>query len=86
MLQRKSLLKRMQNDKKLREGKDVEIVDYQPQYKEIFKQLNEEWITTWFKMEEATINRLTILKNIYLIKAGIYCLRYIKVNPLEPVP
>jgi GNAT superfamily N-acetyltransferase len=32
---------------------DVVIVGYQPAYRDAFKQLNVEWITTWFKMEEA---------------------------------
>ena len=53
LLGQKSLLKRVQEEKKLRESKAVEIVGYQPEYRDAFKQLNVEWITTWFKMEEA---------------------------------
>jgi GNAT superfamily N-acetyltransferase/DNA-binding MarR family transcriptional regulator len=53
LLERKSLLKRVLDEKKLRESKDIKIVDYQRQYNAAFKQLNVEWITTWFKMEEA---------------------------------
>jgi N-acetylglutamate synthase-like GNAT family acetyltransferase len=48
----------------------VEIVDYQPQYKEIFKQLNEEWITTWFKMEEADYKSLDHPEEYILDKGG----------------
>lgn len=51
LLEQKSLLKRVQEEKKLRESAGVDIVDYNPSYAKAFKQLNEEWITTWFKME-----------------------------------
>ena len=52
LLEQKSLLRRVQEEKKLRESAGVDIVDYEPRYARAFKQLNEEWITTWFKMEE----------------------------------
>lgn len=32
---------------------DVTIVDYQPQYAEAFRRLNEEWIASYFEIEEA---------------------------------
>jgi DNA-binding MarR family transcriptional regulator/GNAT superfamily N-acetyltransferase len=53
LLNQKSLLRRVQEQKKLRESRDVQIVDYQPAYKEAFKKLNEEWISKYFKMEAA---------------------------------
>ena len=53
LLGQKSLLKRVQEEKKLRESKDIRIVDYRAAYRAAFKQLNVEWITTWFKMEDA---------------------------------
>ena len=53
LLNQKSLLRRVQEQKKLRESQDVQIVDYTPAYQEAFKQLNEEWISKYFKMEEA---------------------------------
>ena len=52
LLEQKSLLRRVQEEKKRRESAGVDIVDYEPRYARAFKQLNEEWITTWFKMEE----------------------------------
>lgn len=52
LLEQKSLLKRVQEEKKLRESDDVQIVDFEPRYAKAFHDLNEEWITTWFKMEE----------------------------------
>ncbi|MES2206898.1 MAG: GNAT family N-acetyltransferase [Pseudomonadota bacterium] len=32
---------------------DIQIVEYEAKYQTSFKKLNEEWITQWFKMEEA---------------------------------
>ena len=73
LLSEKSLLKRVQDEKKLRESKAVEIVSYQPKYKSAFKQLNEEWITTWFKMEEADYKILDHPEE-YVIDGGGYIL------------
>src|SRR5689334_8495846 len=53
LLNQKSLLRRVQEQKKLRESQDVQIVDYKPAYLEAFKRLNEEWISKYFKMEMA---------------------------------
>jgi DNA-binding MarR family transcriptional regulator len=52
LLEQKSLLRRVEEEKKKREGGEVTIVDYQPEHRKAFKQLNEEWITQHFKMEE----------------------------------
>jgi GNAT superfamily N-acetyltransferase/predicted transcriptional regulator len=73
LLSGKSLLKRVLDEKKLRESKAVEIVDYQPKYQSAFKQLNEEWITNWFKMEEADYKILDRPKE-YVIDTGGYIL------------
>ncbi|HJP63178.1 MAG TPA: helix-turn-helix domain-containing GNAT family N-acetyltransferase [Mucilaginibacter sp.] len=53
LLEQKSLLRRVQEEKKKREGGKVEIIDYTPEHKQAFKQLNEEWITQYFRMEES---------------------------------
>lgn len=53
LLTEKSLLKRVKEERKMRESKNVRIIPYEPQYKDIFRQLNEDWITTYFEMEEA---------------------------------
>jgi len=70
LLGQKSLLERVRHEKKLRESKEVEIVDYLPQYKEDFRKLNEEWITTWFKMEEADYRSLDHPEEYILDKGG----------------
>ncbi|PTR01066.1 MarR family transcriptional regulator with acetyltransferase activity [Mucilaginibacter yixingensis] len=53
LLEQKSLLKRVQDQKKRREEQKVEIIDYRPEYKADFASLNEEWISRYFKIEEA---------------------------------
>jgi DNA-binding MarR family transcriptional regulator/GNAT superfamily N-acetyltransferase len=58
LLDQKSLLRRVQEEKKLRESGDVQIVNFEPRYAPAFRQLNEEWITTWFKMEEEDYHAL----------------------------
>jgi DNA-binding MarR family transcriptional regulator/N-acetylglutamate synthase-like GNAT family acetyltransferase len=70
LLGQRSLLKRVLEERKLRESKEVEIVEFQPQYIEAFKQLNVEWITTWFKMEEADYKLLDHPKENIIDKGG----------------
>ena len=70
LLEQKSLLKRVQDEKKLRESKDVQIIDYTPEYQSAFKQLNQEWITTWFKMEETDHKSLDHPDDYIINKGG----------------
>jgi len=58
LLEQKSLLKRVIEQKKIRESSDVQIVDYQPLYAAAFRKLNEQWISSYFKMEEADYKAL----------------------------
>jgi GNAT superfamily N-acetyltransferase len=51
----------------------VEIVDYTSKYKEVFKALNVEWISTYFKMEEADYKALDHADD-YIINNGGYIL------------
>lgn len=52
LLSQKSIFRRVQEQKKLRESKEIQVVKYQPKYQAAFKNLNEEWISAHFKMEE----------------------------------
>lgn len=70
LLEKKSLFKRVQNQKKSRESKDVHIVEYQPEYQEAFRALNEEWISNYFEMEEADYKALDNPKEYILDKGG----------------
>ena len=77
LLEQKSLLKRVEAVKKVRESKEVEIIPYQPKYKAAFKKLNEDWITQYFKMEESDYKYLdhpeeNIIRNGGYIFMAIY--------------
>ena len=70
LLEQKSLLRRVMEQKKLRETLNVEIISYTPEYKTAFKSLNEEWISTYFKMEESDYKALDRPEEYILAKGG----------------
>jgi ribosomal protein S18 acetylase RimI-like enzyme len=70
LLQRKSLLQRVRDQKKLRESRLVQIVDYESRYQPVFKALNVEWISTHFQMEEADYKALDHPEEHILAKGG----------------
>lgn len=82
LLAQKSLFKRVQEEKKLRESSDVKIIGYIPEYKESFRQLNEEWITTWFKMEESDYRSLDHPQEYILDKGGFIFIATYKDEPM----
>lgn len=82
LLEQKSLLKRVKDQKKLRESKDVKIVNYEPKYQSAFKALNEEWISTFFEMEEADYKALDNPKEYILDKGGKIFVALYKDEPL----
>ncbi len=70
LLEQKSLLKRVQEQQKMRESKDIKIVPYHPAYRMAFKSLNEEWISTYFEMEETDHKALDNPEEYILAKGG----------------
>jgi len=70
LLEQKSLLKRVQDEKKKRESKDVKIVEYHPKFQSAFRTLNEEWISNYFKMEEADYKALDHPEEYILNQGG----------------
>lgn len=82
LLEQKSLLKRVLEQKKLRESKDVEIVEYDEKHQSAFKSLNEEWISTYFEMEEADYKALDNPKEYILEKGGKIFVALYKNEPL----
>lgn len=70
LLVQKTLLRRVAEQKKLREAADVEIVPYAPKYQKNFKLFNEQWITSYFKMEAADHKALDNPKGYILNKRG----------------
>ncbi len=71
LLEQKTLLQRVKEQQKLRESQQVQIVEYQPQYKAAFKALNEEWISRYFKMEEADYKALDYPEKYILQPGGV---------------
>ncbi|CAD0225745.1 helix-turn-helix domain-containing GNAT family N-acetyltransferase [Chryseobacterium sp. JV274] len=70
LFEQKSLLSRVKEQKKARESKNVKIVDYDPKYQSAFKALNEEWISTYFVMEDADYKALDNPEEYILNKGG----------------
>jgi DNA-binding MarR family transcriptional regulator/GNAT superfamily N-acetyltransferase len=70
LLNQKSLLQYVQEQKKQRESMKVKIVPYKPIYADAFRKFNEEWITTYFKMEQADLKALDHPKEYILDKGG----------------
>lgn len=71
LLSEKSLLKYVEEVRKARESKSVTVIPYEPQYYEVFRQLNKDWITTYFEMEEADHKALDNPEE-YILKNGGY--------------
>ncbi|HEX7870740.1 MAG TPA: bifunctional helix-turn-helix transcriptional regulator/GNAT family N-acetyltransferase [Chryseobacterium sp.] len=82
LLEQKSLLKRVQEQKKLRESKDVEIVEYEPKYQSAFRNLNAEWISNYFEMEETDYKSLDNPQEYILDKGGKILVALYKGEPL----
>lgn len=70
LLEQKSMFKRVSDQKKIRESKDVKIVEYKPEYQEAFRALNVEWISTYFEMEPADYKALDNPEEYILNKGG----------------
>ncbi|AMR30069.1 MarR family transcriptional regulator [Mucilaginibacter sp. PAMC 26640] len=70
LLEQKSLLRRVTEQKKLRESSTVQIVNYESKYAPAFRSLNEQWISTYFKMEEADYKSLDDPEGYIIGKGG----------------
>ncbi|MDN3584910.1 bifunctional helix-turn-helix transcriptional regulator/GNAT family N-acetyltransferase [Mucilaginibacter flavus] len=70
LLEQKSLFNRVRDQNKERESLKVKIVDYTADYKQAFRDLNEEWISKWFKMEGADYKALDNPESYILNRGG----------------
>jgi DNA-binding MarR family transcriptional regulator/N-acetylglutamate synthase-like GNAT family acetyltransferase len=70
VLEQKSLLRRVQEQKKIRESRQVEIVDYRSEHQDKFRDLNVEWISKYFRMEKADFLALDNPEEYILAKGG----------------
>src|SRR6202000_1993811 len=82
LLEQKSLLHRVREEKKMRESSQGEIVDYTPAHQLAFRQLNEQWITKYFRMEEGDYKALDHPQEYILDKGGYI---YIGLHKGEPL-
>lgn len=82
LLEQKSLFKRVQEQKKLRESKAVEIVHYDTKYQSAFKSLNEEWISNYFEMEESDYKALDNPEEYIISRGGKILVALYKGEPL----
>src|SRR5450432_243233 len=82
LLNEKSLWLRVLEQKKRREGNDVEIVEYNWSYRKAFKDLNERWIKKYFKMEAADYKTLDNPEGYILKNGGYICVALYKNDPV----
>jgi DNA-binding MarR family transcriptional regulator len=82
LLEQKSLFDRVREERKTRESSEVVIVEFDSRYQSAFRQLNEEWITKYFRMEE-TDHKALDHPIEYIIDRGGYILMALYLN--EPV-
>ncbi len=73
----------MEEEKKIRESKSVQIVEYQSkQHRKDFKSLNEEWISKYFEMEGADHRALDNPEEYILKKGGKIFIALYNDNPV----
>ena len=82
LLQQKPYLSRVREHKKKREAKDIQIVDFQDEYREAFRSLNVAWITKYFKMEESDYIALDNPDTYILGKGGNIVVALYKGEPV----
>jgi len=77
LLEQKSMYERVRDVKKEREAQEVEIIEYTPEYREAFRDLNLEWIEEFFELEETDLKMLNDPEGYILDKGGfIYIALY----------
>lgn len=82
LLEQKTLLRRVTEQKKMRESKNVSIVDFEPQYLDAFINLNTEWISKYFKIEESDRKALHNAEEYILNNGGHILVALYKGEPV----
>lgn len=85
LLEQKSLLRRVQEQQKRRESSYVKIVPYEAAYRKAFHDLNEAWISTYFKMEASDYKALDDPEGHILQKGGHIFVALYKDEPVGVV-
>ncbi len=70
LLKERSLLTRVIEEKKKRESSIIEVLNYSQEHHTAFQELNEEWITKYFKLEDADRKALDNPKSYILDNGG----------------
>lgn len=70
LLDQKSFFDRVKQQRKQRESQQIQIVDYSIQYHDAFRNLNVEWINTYFEMENSDYEALDYPEQKILHKGG----------------
>jgi len=82
LLEQKTLFRRVMEKKKERDSAKVQIVDYSPKYQAVFSTLNQEWISRYFKMEEADYKALDDPEGYILNRGGYILIALYEGEPL----
>jgi len=82
LLEQKSLLRRVTEQQKVRESKNITIVDFEPKYLDAFVNLNTEWISEYFKMEESDRKALHNAEEYILNNGGHILVALYKDEPV----
>ncbi|MFT2009139.1 GNAT family N-acetyltransferase [Pontibacter sp. 13R65] len=60
----------------------VQIIDFEPEHTAAFRELNEEWITRYFELEEADLKSLNDPQGYILSKGGFILMALYKGKPV----
>lgn len=82
LLSEKSLFQRVKEAKKERESHDIQIVPYNPSFQAIFKSLNENWITTHWRLEAHDLEYLDYPQQNIVDKGGYIFVATYKNEPV----
>lgn len=82
LLAEKSLLDRVREAQKLREKEDIAVLPYNPCHKELFKSLNEHWITQHWKIEPHDLDYLDHPQEYIIDRGGFIFVATYKGKPV----
>jgi GNAT superfamily N-acetyltransferase/DNA-binding MarR family transcriptional regulator len=70
LLNERTLYQRVQEQRKKRESSEIKVIPYESKYHKAFKELNEEWISNYFELEDVDRKVLNNPKTQVLDKGG----------------
>lgn len=82
LLAEKSLLQRVKEARKMREKADIAVIPYEPCHRELFKSLNEDWITQHWQIEPHDLDYLDHPQEYIIDKGGFIFVATYKGKPV----